>query len=284
MFDCPHDPEKYGWNQGDVQNQRQPGSAGQDPEELTDDLADLLARVETDSDVDQIERLLAEIDPDGELDSHFDAEQALAQFHQKHDIAAPVPPSARRIIRPRILRYSAHAAVVAILLISCMMAAAQASGFDILGAFARWTDAQFHFEWAEAKEPVSNLEQDSLLDALQISGVKEKLAPTWLPEDAVLHELSAQVIEKIPVFAAAYQTNDGNIFISIRQSSNKPFSEIEKDASQVDIYVAGGIEHHIMCDVTQSKATWQNGDWECMIAGNISGEELIAMIDSIYEG
>ena len=77
------------------------------------------------------------------------------------------------------------------------------------------------------------------------------------------------------------------MFITIRNKTENiqdtiPFSEIEKNDEEVLSYWKNGIEHHIMVDVEQVKAIWQVQEWECYIAGNISYEELIAMIDSIY--
>ena len=59
--------------------------------------------------------------------------------------------------------------------------------------------------------------------------------------------------------------------------------KIEKNETKVDVYSVEGIEHHILTDVTMIKAVWQNGEWEGHITGDVTREELIHMIDSIYE-
>ena len=59
--------------------------------------------------------------------------------------------------------------------------------------------------------------------------------------------------------------------------------EIEINDPNVEVYPAGGIDHHLMADVKQRKAMWYNGAWECYIAGDLTREDLLLMIDSIYQ-
>ena len=90
------------------------------------------------------------------------------------------------------------------------------------------------------------------------------------------------------MFYAIYRVPNGKMYIAIRHKTENnqetaPFSEIEKNEDNVSLYEAGGITHHIMSDVTMNKAVWQNGEWECSITGDITRDDLTAMIDSIYE-
>lgn len=48
-------------------------------------------------------------------------------------------------------------------------------------------------------------------------------------------------------------------------------------------YVVRGIQHYIVDDGAQTKIVWANGNFECRICGDISEEEAIAIIDSIYK-
>lgn len=62
-------------------------------------------------------------------------------------------------------------------------------------------------------------------------------------------------------------------------------NDVEKeDGYKVILYYRYGIYHHIMSDLGRNKAFWQNGILGGCIAGNISEEEMIEMINSIYKG
>ena len=54
-------------------------------------------------------------------------------------------------------------------------------------------------------------------------------------------------------------------------------------ALTVEMYEVGDVKHYIMSDVMQRKVSWRNGNWECHISGNLSRDDLLLMIDSIYE-
>ena len=84
------------------------------------------------------------------------------------------------------------------------------------------------------------------------------------------------------MFWAIYDIPDGKISNVIRQSSPLPLSEIEKDENMVETYTVGNIEHYLMEDLGRQKAIWYNNGWECRISGDITRDELTAMIDSIY--
>jgi hypothetical protein len=52
----------------------------------------------------------------------------------------------------------------------------------------------------------------------------------------------------------------------------------------VTVYEKEEITHYIMTNLSQYTAAWLNGDLECSIFGDISKEDIIRMIDSIYGG
>lgn len=90
----------------------------------------------------------------------------------------------------RFLRKFLPVAVAALVALSTM-AAAQAFGFDIFGALARWTDETFHFiAGTEASamgvvDPASDALRQSVQDALDRAGI-DLPAPSWYPEGTVL--------------------------------------------------------------------------------------------------
>ena len=113
------------------------------------------------------------------------------------------------------------------------------------------------------------------------------LVPSAFPEGTELNSVSVQEEEGHLFVTAEYTIPNGYIYVALRNSSvdgqkTVPFSEIEKNETKVDVYSVEGIEHHILTDVSMNKAVWQNGEWECRITGDVTREELIQMIDSIY--
>jgi hypothetical protein len=70
-------------------------SKSQRSEKLIDDLADCLAQLQDDADIEQIDRILEKLDQQDPAAPNFDAEQALSDFHEKYaDLFAADPPAA----------------------------------------------------------------------------------------------------------------------------------------------------------------------------------------------
>lgn len=59
--------------------------------------------------------------------------------------------------------------------------------------------------------------------------------------------------------------------------------EYEKDFDDPEIYKANGIDHYIMTNMGEFLTVWQVGSLEVSISGVPTREELVKMIDSIYE-
>ena len=62
-----------------------------------------------------------------------------------------------------------------------------------------------------------------------------------------------------------------------------PTTIIEKDDSNVILHEAGGRIHYIINDGRWCNATWIVDDLQCIIGGNITNDEMIKIIGSIYE-
>lgn len=281
MSDCLHGRNSGPVEPGGVQDPRQPSR-----EELMEQLADYLARWDGQSDPWEVERYLEAIEQTGPLAPDLDVERSLADFHRKHGIPSVTPGKEKRRFSPRLLRsIMARVAIIATLLFATL-AVVQASGFDIFGAIARWTDSQFHFYRPDSDDIVpdaSSQEWSSLQKALDSYGIDVPLAPTVLPEDIQSVDIKAEDKNRSLVIFATYILSDGQLSIIIREKTDIPYSESEKDPQIVDTYIVNNIEHKIMNDLGRIKVSWSNGPWECTIYGEISEDEAYAMIDSIYK-
>ena len=291
MSDCQH--QTRGLKESGVQNQRQLST--EEREKFLDAITDCLANIEKDSDIEELERYLEQLDPENEMGADFDLNRSLDEFYQKYEMGSSnksegQSASVAKKKNHRFFRCTARIAIIAAILCSFVVAA-QASGFDILRVIAEWTNAQFHLEWITTTKPditqTDEVEYTSLQDTLLSYGIEIPLVPTNFPDGSELVDTSAHEETDHLLITAEYKLPAGNLYITIRNNpinsyASVPFSDIEKDASDISIYNAGGIDHHIMVNVTQLKAVWKNDDWECYIAGNISYLEMVAMIDSIY--
>ena len=141
------------------------------------------------------------------------------------------------------------------------MVTAQASGFDILSAIARWTSEQFPFVKVDEgmKEPEPTLQYSSLQATLDKHNVSERIAPTQFPEGTELTDIKIRNEKNDIGISATYTLGEEKFFISIRSSAGIPNMEIEINDPNIESYWAGGIEHHLMTDVRQQKVMWRNG-------------------------
>lgn len=281
MSDCQHKYPERGPDTGDVQTQGQQLDE-QTREELVDRLIDCLFSEDGKVDDDEIDRYLAELDALDDEDEPFDVERSLREFHERYDAAfesSPKPVKKAPASRRPLVRIAIIAAALC-----AFMVTAQASGLDILGAIARWTSEQFSFvKVGEEKDERQDLPYESLQDALDRTGITECLSPKKFPEGTELAEILVK--ERIDgiLISATYSLSGQTFYISVLKVMGTPHSEIEIKDPNVEVYEVAGIEHHLMSDVMQRKVTWYNGDWECYIAGDLSRNDLIMMIDSIYK-
>ena len=250
-------------------------------EELLDKLVDCLYSQEGDTDLSAIDRCLEELEQAGAACEGFDAERGLEQFYERFDAALDQQPKEKKGAghRRSLTRILLIAAAV------CAFAAtAQASDWNVLGAIARWTGEQFSFVTAgEQRDVVPAAEEyTSLQDALDDYRITNKLLPTKLPEESELSGVVVKDGQGYLCITASYDYGGEKFFISLRDVTKTPNPVVEINDPEVEVYVAGNVEHYIMRDVKQTKVVWHQGAWECSISGSIPKDELLRMIDSIY--
>ena len=270
-------------------------------ERLRDELADLLFQSDNESfDDNRLEALLDALDQADPLPELPDTEESLIAFHEKY---APLFASAeaasaqnttssafseKKHFRRPFLKILPIAAALVLLLGSM---SAQAFGFDLFGALARWTAEIFHIGSDEVPHAAITLRPlaegesanyDSLQEAVEAFGITEPIVPTWIPERFELMNVTASNREGKIFICAEYVHEDE--FLQIRYNEIETNSNIvEKESRPVRYHSYGNIEHYLVSDLGWTKAIWQNGSLECCFAGNTSEQEMIDMIDSVYE-
>ena len=213
-------------------------------------------------------------------------EEALAEF-RKHYM--PKEKKAAKVIKfpNRVLK--AVAAVLAVVLIFAvgMSISAEAFHIDIWGKFANWTKEIFQFTdtpqgtTAANPEEKYNAELKSLQTALDENAIKEKLVPTWMPVGYTSIDLNVKSSPRVLNINAVYEKNGSDLIIKIRQTIGVQAPQVEKNDDFIEAYVVDGVEYYIFSNTETLQAAWSIGEFECIIGGKITLEEMKRMIDSI---
>lgn len=215
-------------------------------------------------------------------------EEALADFRKNY------MPRAMQAGRAKVVRFPNRAfkmvaAVLAIVLILVVGTSVTAEAFhvDIWGKVATWTKEIFQFTdnpqgtTAANPEKEFNAELKSLQDALSREGVVEKLAPTWMPEEYKYRDLQIMRSPRVRTIYAIYENNGTELVIKIRQTIGVQAEQVEKNDDLLEVYVVDGVEYYIFSNTETLQVAWNIGEFECIIGGKITLEEMKRMIDSI---
>lgn len=251
-------------------------------------------------DVDLIKRVTGELRARQPVDPDFDTEAGWREFERDYAGTGPLydisdaadtnrASKARRHRRIR-LPFGLAAAIAALVLLMSGTVTAYALGFDALGAMVAWTRDIFSIEDKSQSldipyEAVSGAAGISELESLlRENNIEESLIPSYIPEAYKQVEIDCGDLGGGNwAFTALYEReNDSNALgISI---SNYCGGIFEKDLGEPEIYFAGGVQHFILTNMGRYSAVWTNGEFQCSISGLESKEELLKMVDSIYDG
>ena len=215
-------------------------------------------------------------------------EEALADFC-KHYM-----PKEKSAVRPKVIRFpnrflkTVAAVLVAVLILAVGTSiTAEAFQIDIWGKLASWTKEIFQFTdnpqetIAADPEKENNLELKSLQDALGQYAETEKLVPTWLPEGYKNIDLKVMSTPRVLNISAIYEKSDERLVIKIRQTIGAQAPQTEKNDDFLELHIVDGVEYYIFSNTETLQAAWSIGEFECIIGGKITLEEMKRMIDSI---
>jgi hypothetical protein len=181
--------------------------------------------------------------------------------------------------RHRILRSLGYTAAAVIVLLLALFVP-YARGATLWSAIAQWTADQFRFGTREASP---NVELSDLHDELGYFGITAMLAPNWLPEGFALSDLTVLPTPHRIAFHAYYRYGERALTIQIVSLALPSVEDFERDDELMLIYERGGVWHYIMANYEQVVAIWAYENYECVISGNVTVDEIKRMIDSIYE-
>ena len=213
-------------------------------------------------------------------------EEALAEF-RKHYM--PKEKKAAKVIKFPSRALKAVAAVLAVVIIFAVGTSITAKAFhiDIWSKFANWTKEIFQFTdlpqgtTAANPEQEYNAELESLQDTLNEHKITEKLVPVWMPDGYKNIDLKVVNSPRVRNVSAIYEKDGSELIIKIRQTIGVQAPQTEKNDDFLELYVVDGVEYYIFSNTETINAAWSIGEFECIITGEITLEEMKKMIDSI---
>ena len=107
------------------------------------------------------------------------------------------------------------------------------------------------------------------------------MIPSWIPNGYTYKDLKILETPRVLNINAVYEKNGSELIINIRQTIGVPANQIEKSEDLLDVYVVDGVEYYIFSNTETLHAAWSIGEFECIITGEITLEEMKRMIDSI---
>ena len=262
----------------------------------TEELQEILRKhahdeLETEPDTDElyyIMEVLARRREEEDPQAFRSDEEALADF-RKNYMPKALQAGRTKVVRfpNRVLRTVAAVLAIVMILVVGTSVTAEAFHVDIWGKFATWTKEIFQFTdnpqgtTAPNPEKEYNAELKSLQDALAEEKVTEKIVPTWMPEGYFSKDLKIIRTPRVRNISAVYEKDGSELVIKIRQTIGVQAPQTEKNADFLELYVVDGMEYYIFSNTETLQAVWSIGEFECVISGKITLEEMKMMIDSI---
>lgn len=215
---------------------------------------------------------------------YIEDSKSLYDFGDEKETGVIQTPSIQRQLKKRrLMRVACVAAVVTVLLLASTITAS-AFGFDLWGAVAKWTKDTFGFSSTVTNiQTSSNSDYTDLQEALDNYRISARIAPTWYPNGYLLENIRVNETPAQTTIVANYSNKENEISIKITLLAKPSTRTYEKDAENVTVYSANGIDHYIMSNLNQTNIVWQTENSECSITGQFTLEEAKMIINSIYE-
>lgn len=220
-------------------------------------------------------------------------EDAVPERPDRSSIEVP-PKRTRRLSRLWRTLLIAAAAV------GCMFAAmvtAQAAGFDVFGAMARWTEETFSFRSVPSDiELTENLDRNggtdgqkqsfsSLQEALDAYGVTQVHEPTQMPDGFVINKCGVEHSNALnrTAFYADYVNNRDRIAVNIMSYEGKPILLAQKTDEPPELKEWNGTTFYVIENSSNAMVAWYDDAYEYYVSGKLDREILWGIAVSMYE-
>lgn len=270
--------------------------------------AALEAMTEAEYDPAVIDAYLDALDRKAPMPDHPDAGTAYAGFQARVQRAAGQVSGRRASRRSRVrlrtlLRVAAAAALLTTFLFSSMVAA-QASGVDVFGAIARWTDSAFSFGALPGEDASGSVQaaapaaQDSQTDRRDVPeeyheiynklkgvGCSTFMFPAYIPDGFQVTEtkLHSNANDENVKFVMLYEDGTDYLIFQVSHGGDSSFPIYEKDSQSVEIYNQNDIDYYIFTNLASLVSVWSKDHTEYSVSTTLSLPALKEIIDSVFE-
>lgn len=225
------------------------------------------------------------------MDAYLDALDAQAPMPEMPDVDASyqqfqsmltgaLPSRPKR--RGRVLRMTLRVFLAAAFLFSCLLAA-QASGVDVFGAMARWTDETFHFEVQE--DQTTSDWYAPYQEQLESVGLDVTFMPAWIPEGYTVEDVQ---VFRGNTWSESFSTftggNNSKFSLSIMAYDRLEDIEnlfIEKDSTPVNQYQIDGKQIYFFKNRDAEYAVCQYNTIVYFVDGDIPQDIIANIFNSI---
>lgn len=259
-----------------------------DAVDLANELKQLIdATTEENYDPALIDAYLDALDEKAPMPPPPSNEEAKERFRQRlqalsTEIAPESPSEAKKSVRKHRFGRTVLTVAATLVILSALLIGAQASGVNVFGALARWTNDVFHLgTTSKANSDTYN----NIIRVLEEHDFPKGLVPIWYPEGFEASE--PNVYEDN--FGVSVQVDfvhpDGRYYyISFDHysSSDQMLQMVfEKNDTTVEQYAVNGKVFNIVSNIDRISAVWSDELTVEMIQGNLSLEDIKSIIDSI---
>lgn len=182
------------------------------------------------------------------------------------------------------------AAISIFLLLTASTVTASALDWEaLLSIVARWSEGIFSFVSVNGTEETGlpyNVQHpfSPLADTLTQNGHPTDMLPTWLPEGFLMLEVTPERYEEQESYCAVYTRGEEILTLLIQTYNPDIRLHLQVEEEIAEIYEAAGIPYYIFENFHQLRAMWIAGNYECVLTGHVTLEEMKQIIDSIEKG
>jgi len=214
--------------------------------------------------------------------------EAFEDFKEHYMPEETKPASLKTSKHHRWTRILTTAAAAMLALVIFGTVSANAFGFKVWTAIARWTQETFHFVGDDAYTDEPDTEDISPVSSMRQAMLEKKddtsVLPTWIPDNFIMDDLTVDENPRQRSYIGMYCNGERTFRISVQIYLDSAPENVEQSENVAEIYEKAGNIYYIISNIDQLRAIWTDGEYECYISGDISIEDLKLMIDSIEKG
>jgi hypothetical protein len=250
-----------------------------------------------------IDAYLAALDRKAPMPEVPDSEAAFANFKTK--LLQTFPAEDKTDSPSRKANSVWRIGLIAILTVICLMGgmvAAQASGVDVFGAIARWTDGIFSLGTIRSEgsgdrgddsrlgdriNDANDAERyGTLQEALDAYDITEFREPTWIPDGYKFDDVEVDSwanSSSLIGLSAHYCSGADFIQIQLAYYEGRANVQMEKINTDVETFVVDGLTVYLFENINNNCAAWITEHYECYVNGPVEKQVLKQMVLSAYE-